>query len=209
MFRKVLEMKSIDMKSINIKTMNLITLLGIVLSIAFIIYGIHLKIFTSADALKAFLGRFGIFAVLIFILVQIIQVVIPIIPGGISCLAGVMIFGASKGFLYNYIGICIGSIFAFLLARKYGNRLVEKLSKPKQMKKYSKWINSDKFDRWFATAIFFPVAPDDFLCYLAGTTKMSLKRFAFIIFAAKPFAIIVYSMGLHIIVNNVIQTIMT
>ena len=38
-------------------------------------------------------------------------------------------------------------------------------------------------------AIFFPVAPDDFLCYLAGLTRMSLKKFSAIIFLGKPASI--------------------
>lgn len=58
---------------------------------------------------------------LVFVFIQIVQVVIPIIPGGISCLAGVILFGAGMGFVYNYVGICIGSVIAFLIAKAYGN----------------------------------------------------------------------------------------
>jgi len=45
-------------------------------------------------------------------------------------------------------------------------------------------------------AIFFPVAPDDFLCWLAGTTKMTLGRFSAIILLGKPASIALYSLGL-------------
>ena len=54
------------------------------------------------------------------------------------------------------------------------------------------------FTGWFALAIFLPVAPDDFLCYLAGTTAMCWSIFALIIFACKPFAIALYSTGLNV-----------
>ena len=47
---------------------------------------------------------FGLIGGLVFVFIQIEQVVIPIIPGGISCLAGVVLFGAGMGFLYNYVG---------------------------------------------------------------------------------------------------------
>ena len=33
-----------------------------------------------------------------------------ILPGGLGCLAGVILFGVWKGFWYNYIGICAGSM---------------------------------------------------------------------------------------------------
>ena len=45
-------------------------------------------------------------------------------------------------------------------------------------------------------AIFFPCAPDDFLCMLAGLTKMSWKRFSAIILLGKPGSIAIYSLAL-------------
>ena len=55
---------------------------------------------------------------------------------------------------------------------------------------YEGWLEKGaKFDKFFAVAIFMPVAPDDFLCYLAGLTKMRSSRFLKIIILGKPFAI--------------------
>ena len=68
-------------------------------------------LFTDQNALKSFLDKSGIWAGVIFIFLQILQVIFPIIPGGLGCLAGVLLFGAWHGFLYNYIGICLGSFF--------------------------------------------------------------------------------------------------
>ena len=56
-----------------------------------------------------------------------------------------------------------------------------------------------RFARLFALAIFLPVAPDDFLCYLAGTTEMSWRRYTLIILLGKPFAIALYSLGLTMV----------
>ncbi|MGC4018276.1 MAG: TVP38/TMEM64 family protein, partial [Muricomes sp.] len=42
----------------------------------------------------------------------------------------------------------------------------------------------------------FPIAPDDFLCYLAGTTAMTWKQFGCVILLGKPFSIALYSLGL-------------
>lgn len=50
--------------------------------------------------------------------------------------------------------------------------------------------------RLLRLTIFFPVAPDDLLCYIAGLTKMSLKKFVLIIFLGKPGSIFLYSLGL-------------
>ena len=64
--------------------------------------------------------------------------------------------------------------------------------------KYSKYLLQEKqFERIFALLIFLPVAPDDFLYYLAGISKMTVRKFAIIILLGKPLAILLYSMGVY------------
>lgn len=163
-------------------------------------YGWHIGIFSSQEAMQNFILQFGTAGGIVFILIQIVQVVVPIIPGGISCLVGVLLFGAWKGFFYNYIGICIGSILAFFIARKYGRAMLYTMFDEKLIQKYEGWTGkNNRFTKLFALAIFFPVAPDDFLCYLAGTTKMRAEVFLAVIFLGKPLSIAAYSMGLHMI----------
>jgi len=173
-------------------------------SILFMIYGMQTNLFTSKNALHGFLSQFGLWAPIIFILFQLIQVVIPIIPGGISLLAGVLLFGPVYGFIYNYIGIVMGSVIAFLLAKYYGTSLMEKLFGKKRMLKYMNWTENAKFSKLFAFAIVMPIAPDDFLCYLAGTTKMRFKYFLTTIILAKPLSIAAYSFGLNFIMGQLI-----
>lgn len=182
---------------------------GMILSLAlitlFTFYGFQKGIFHSSDALHQFLARFGIFADITFIFLQIFQVVVPIVPGAVSLLAGVLIFGPVKGFIYNYIGICVGSFIAFSLTRKYGTDLLDKVATPKLIERYRSWLHSDKFEKLFAAAIFFPMAPDDFLCYLAGVSRISVKKFILIILAGKPLSILLYSIGLKIALTNLWQ----
>ena len=72
--------------------LNLCTLIGLIGMGWFIWYGIRHQLFVSADALKAFLSQFGLFAPALFIVIQMVQVVIPILPGAVGCLGGVLIF---------------------------------------------------------------------------------------------------------------------
>ena len=179
------------------KVCNLISLTGMIFMTAACVYLWKMGIFTSQEKLQSFVSGFGLVGGLVFVFIQIVQVIIPIIPGGISCLAGVILFGAGMGFFYNYVGICIGSILAFLIAKAYGRPLLEKMFQPKLLEKYEHWTETkNRFTKLFAAAIFLPVAPDDFLCYLAGTTKMSLKTFSLIILLGKPCSIAAYSLGL-------------
>lgn len=182
---------------------NIITIAGMLACLGFIVYGIKTRIFYSEIALGAFLARFGLWAPIIFVVFQATQVVFPVLPGGIGLLGGTLIFGGRMGFLYNYIGICLGSAAAFLIAKKYGIRVLDLLFSSKLRKKYMHWTEDRRFSVLFAIAIFMPVAPDDYLCYLAGTTNMSLKKFTAIILLCKPFTLAVYSFGLNAIFRQV------
>lgn len=163
-------------------------------------------LFTSAEKLKDFLDAFGIWGPISFILLQLIQVVIPIIPGGITCVAGIIIFGPFWGFIYNYIGIILGSIINFALARYYGQTLIRTLVSDKVYTKYASWLEEGAhFDKLFALAIFFPVAPDDFLCMLAGLTRMTYKKFTTIILLGKPASLLIYSLGLTSMLDLIVK----
>ena len=179
------------------KLINFISIVGLGISIALTIYFINLGVFKDLDSLRGLVGDSIILGPVIFILIQILQVVIPIIPGGISTAAGVLIFGPYAGFIYNYVGICIGSIIIFLLGRRYGKPFILSMISDKTYNKYIGWLdNQNRFEKLFALAIFLPVAPDDALCLMAGLTNISVKKFTWIILLAKPLSIFLYSMAL-------------
>ncbi|EPP7187434.1 TVP38/TMEM64 family protein [Enterococcus hirae] len=179
------------------KLINFISIIGLVISIGLTIYFINLGIFKDLNSLRGLVGDSIILGPIIFILIQILQVVIPIIPGGISTAAGVLIFGPYAGFIYNYVGICIGSIIIFLLGRRYGKPFILSMVSDKTYNKYVGWLdNQNRFEKLFALAIFLPVAPDDALCLMAGLTNISVKKYTWIILLAKPLSIFLYSMAL-------------
>lgn len=179
------------------RIINAISIIGLGLSIALTIYFINLGVFKDINALRGLVGNSVILGPIIFILLQILQVVIPIIPGGISSAAGVLIFGPYLGFVYNYVGICIGSVIIFLLGRRYGKPFILSMISDKTYDKYIGWLdNQSRFEKLFALAIFLPVAPDDALCLMAGLTNISVKKFTLIILLAKPLSIFLYSMAL-------------
>lgn len=185
---------------------HLITAVSLILCIVFCVYCWKIGAFSSQEQLQAFVAGCGPAAAVVFVLIQIIQVIIPILPGGVSCLAGVVLFGTWAGLIYNYIGICIGSIIAYFLTRYYGKPLLYKLFKPEKLEKYEALTGSQsRFTLIFALLIFSPIAPDDMLCYLAGTTPMKPKTFIAIILLCKPFAIVTYSLGLNVIFQFIID----
>lgn len=181
------------MKSKSKLILNILTIIGIVAVIFFIYFAVKERWFLDNEILLTKIKSFGLLAPLCFILIQMVQVVLPVIPGGASCLVGVMAFGAVRGFIYNYVGLVLGSICSFLLSRKFGMSIINKLFKEKDIKKALDKINNSKYDLIFFLIILLPGLPDDLFCYISGITKMSLKKFTLIILIGKPVTLLVYS----------------
>jgi len=180
------------------KVLRLLQFIGLITFIIFSITCYRLGYFSNPTLLQANIMHAGIWAPLLFILLQIVQVTFPVIPGGLSTVAAIAMFGAKWGFIYNYLGISIGSITSFFLVRLFGKRLISFFVSKKTMLKYQHYLNGgNKFDRLFAVAILMPVAPDDLLCMFAGLTKISVKKFVTIIILCKPWTILVYSLGIN------------
>ena len=179
------------------KLINIITVISTILMILLGIYWYKMGILTDQVKMKEYLSDKQVIGPLIFVFIQIIQVVIPIIPGGVTLVAGVIFFGPLWGFIYNYVGIVIGSIIIFFLARFYGKPFILHLVSEETYNKYMKWtVNQKKFNHIFAWCIIAPVAPDDILCMIAGLTEIKVSTYIMIIIFGKPWTILAYSLGL-------------
>ncbi len=156
--------------------------------------------FNSVESFQNYMAKFGAWGPLFLTFFQFFQVVIPVLPGFLGCAVGSVMFGPLVGFLCNYIGIGLGSIAAFLLARRYGTPLIEDLFPQEKYRKWSERLsNSKSYVAFLFAAMILPLFPDDFLCYLSGVTKMSTRRFSAIIWIGKPWCILAYSLGFALI----------
>ena len=174
---------------------NIISLIILVLFFSLGYLGYKKGLFDSIESFREYVLSFGSWGFLIFFITNIIQVAVPGIPGGIILAFGVLTFGPLRGFIYNYLSICIGSIINFLIARTFGQSLVLSIFGEDTFNKYKDKIKDKTYEKFFALAILVPAAPDNFLCYLSGLSNMSFKKFALIIFLCKPPSIFIYSMA--------------
>ena len=82
----------------------------------------------SEKSFEDYVSGFGTMEVLMFMLIQIIQVMLPFMPTSVGSVAAIVLFGPIPGFLYNYVAICLGSIISFLISKKYGMEFVKKIA---------------------------------------------------------------------------------
>lgn len=178
------------------KYIRIIPIIGLLFFLVLIIYAYQHGIFRSTTSLQRFIQQFGEYAVVIFILLQIIQVIIPILPGGISSVAGLLMFGNGWGLLYSCIGLIIGEAIGFLLVRYYGVSFVQLILSLKKYQKFDQLLTQKTKDikKVLCLTMLIPFAPDDLVCLVAGLTKISFKEYIQIVLLLKPWSVGAYSL---------------
>lgn len=164
-------------------TMNKGILLKIAILILFVVLGIYLffyfdlhRFFMDRTLLIEFIKSFGALSVIVFIGLQILQVLFAPIPGEVTGFIGGYIYGSILGTIYSTIGLTVGSWLAFMLARRFGLPLVEKVVSTDILKKYDYFM---EHQGKLITFIFFliPGFPKDALCYIMGLSHIRTNTF--------------------------------
>lgn len=133
------------------------------------------RLLSNRDELVKVMNGFGIWAPFIYINLQILQTVVAPIPGQIVGGVGGFLFG-HWGILWTTIGSFIGFWLVFCIARKFGRPLVEKIFKKSAVDKFDFIINAKGASLIIFAIFLLPGFPDDLVCYIAGLTKLSMKK---------------------------------
>jgi uncharacterized membrane protein YdjX (TVP38/TMEM64 family) len=115
-------------------------------------------------------------APLIFIGIQMGQVLFAPIPGDATGFLGGYMFGAWNGFFLSTIGLTLGSMLNFFIGRYLGEHFIRR------------WVNCDTYDKYnelvqykgiLVIFIFFlvPGFPKDYLCLFLGLTNLPARVF--------------------------------
>ena len=154
----------------------------------------------SIESLRKIIDSTGVWAPLVFILLQAMQVFLLPLPGVLTVGVGVALFGELETCLYSYIGILIGSVIAFWIGRVIGYRAAAWLVGKDSL---DKWLEKVKGkDRTILTAMFIlPLFPDDILCFVTGLSTMSWRYFIVMQLIARSISVVAtsYSVGGSII----------
>jgi len=168
------------------RIMNRSALIKITILIVLITTGVLLfyqynlySFFVSRRKIVQFVNSFGPLSVLIFIGLQILQVIVAPIPGEVNGFIGGYLYGPVLGTLYSTIGLTIGSWLAFVLARWLGLPFVEKVISPEVIQKYDYFM---EHRGTLVTLVLFliPGFPKDALSYIVGLSHMRMTTFLII-----------------------------
>jgi uncharacterized membrane protein YdjX (TVP38/TMEM64 family) len=149
--------------------------------------------FTDRRLLTHFFTEHRTNAVLIFIGLQVLQVVAAPVPGEVTGFVGGVFFGTAGGIIYSTIGLTIGSWLAFVLARMAGRPLVEKIVNPETIKRYD-YVMKHKGILLAFLMFLIPGFPKDILCYLLGLGHMRQRDFLVVSTTGRLFGTVLLTM---------------
>jgi uncharacterized membrane protein YdjX (TVP38/TMEM64 family) len=112
-------------------------------------------------------------------LIQIVQVVAAPIPGELSGFIGGYLYGPFWGTIYSTIGLTLGSWLAFMLARFFGEPLLEKVVKKEVFEKFDAFMEHKGLLVSFLLFLI-PGFPKDYLCYIMGVSRIPVVTFIII-----------------------------
>lgn len=133
--------------------------------------------FKDPDNIKNVILSYGAYSFLIFIALQVIQVVFFFIPGEVVQIVGGYIYGPIKGSLLSVVGIALGSAIGYLIARYLMREQVQKMIEKRDLKLFKKILTrgSNKLVIFFVYLI--PGIPKDILVYLCGVSDIDFLEF--------------------------------
>ncbi|MEM5947048.1 TVP38/TMEM64 family protein [Spirochaetia bacterium 38H-sp] len=143
------------------------------------------SIISDSKKISALIKDWGIWAPVGFIIFQILQVIIFIIPGEVAQISGGFIFGPFLGFLYSVIGIALGSSFNYFIAKFSGRSFIEDLVGKKEIENFDTFILKKRTESIFFILFIIPGIPKDILCYVAGLGNINFPSFLIISMLAR------------------------
>lgn len=158
----------------------------------------------STKAREAILA-YGYLAPLMFMVLQILQVLFAPVPGEATGILGGYLFGAWPSFLYSSIALAIGSALAFTIGHLFADAFRTLFSKTKIYRKFNHLVFKGDFIIPFVLFLF-PGFPKDSVSYLLGLSTMPFKVFIFIASIARmPGTLVLSFEGAQIYEGNYLK----
>jgi uncharacterized membrane protein YdjX (TVP38/TMEM64 family) len=148
------------------KTGKIKILLSVAVLLVLIVVAIPLFFFFRSGNLSSFLQASPALAPILFLFLQVAQIVIAFLPGGPIPLLGSAIFGTLPTILLCVAGSFIGTVIAYMLTQLFGTPLIRLFVKKQHFSRFS-FLQNPKKAAWLVFFLFLcPGLPKDVLTYL-------------------------------------------
>ena len=115
--------------------------------------------------------------ILLLILLRLVSIVIPIIPGTPYLLVSGYLFGFVNGLIISCISDLISCSICFTISKNYGRRIVQRFMPKKYLNKFESLSKKYLEQNFFLLSGFLMTGMFDFISYGVGLTKLKWKTF--------------------------------
>lgn len=135
------------------------------------------EIFNDPIKFKNQILSHGSVSFIFFIMAQIIQVVVFMIPGEFVQVAGGYIYGTFFGTIISSLGIALGSTIVFLICRNFERKFIMDIISKKDHKFLSKLLSLGSQKKVIFIAHAIPGIPKDVFAYICGVSNVGYKDY--------------------------------
>ncbi len=157
-----------------------VILIGILIGIPLYIFLFHrdfLAQFDSLESFRALLQQYKAQSFAFFLIAQIIQIIISVIPGQWIQLGAGFTYGIIGGYLISLLGAFLGAMITYFLAAFLGRDALVVFFGEEKVNHYVERMNSKRAMLIVFFIYLIPGLPKDLCNYIAGISDMKLRPF--------------------------------
>ncbi len=185
-----------DKKTKNIKRAFTILKFTIFLAIIFAlpayIYIFHSDMISSLksmDDVEALLENNKLSGALVYLILQIVQIIISIIPGNVVQMTAGYVYGPGLAYVLSLAGTALGTVITFGIARVLGKDAL-RLIFGKRFDSFIEKVNSKRGFIFISVIYLLPCMPKDLLSYVGGVSDIKPLPFLLLSLAMRTPAMI-------------------
>lgn len=134
-----------------------------------------LAIAENPETFREWIDRHGILSRLVMVVLVMIKVILPFIPGKPFEIGAGFAFGIIEGAILCLIGAALGSYVVFLLVRTVGVKIFNLFYPREKLLSLGFLKNTEKLSVWVFFIMLIPGTPKDFISYFVGLTNIKFR----------------------------------
>ena len=162
-----------------------------------------IELIKDTDRFKLWIDGFGVWGVIVFAAIRVLQTVVKFIPTEPIEIAAGLVWGWFGGFLLCLLGNILGSIVIWIMMRRIGARILRVFRLENKLQAMRFLQDREKRNRLLFIFYLVPGTPKDTMTYFAGLTDMNMAEFLILSSIARIPAIVSSTIcGAYLGANN-------
>src|SRR3990172_2340926 len=129
------------------------------------------------EAFTEYIHTYGLLGPLVLATLQVAQILIALLPGDLFFFSAGYVYGLPMGFVLNLSVTTGAGLLAFLIARRWGRPVVDRLASARVIGRWDGAARRHGFV-FFLMSFMLPIFPTDTMNYVAGLSPIPWPQFA-------------------------------